>query len=210
MNTSNTSWKTNLASWLFLVGTCFLAAGLGAGQFHAFDGTMVGPVLGLIGLGLVGGAGKGGLGAARDDDKTSEMVGAGNVPPAPVVVVPAPKAPTLPPLPCLVISVLVLSGCAAMLAPLHALEVAACEWVPAPYGTVCREAIPIVDAVVASVPAASRRRPDQLTCARAQITGDGKTVVGAVCVEVCGDLSRAMPTDPCPAVDAALRKAAAK
>jgi len=111
-----------------------------------------------------------------------------------------------------IVAGLALTACAAAVGLVHALVVAACPYVPTPYGTVCESAAPLVTAVgneiVTLAGNAAVARIDPATCARAQITPDGATVVGSVCVQVCGDMGAATVADPCPKVDAALRQQA--
>ncbi len=123
---------------------------------------------------------------------------------APPPVADKPKAP-----PGIVVAglCLALGGCAAFLPALHLLEVAACDFVPSQYGTVCKDAIPVVDAAIAALPGhAARFAVDPAVCPRAQITADGVTARGAVCEQLCGDMTKATAADPCPAVDALYRK----
>lgn len=71
-------------------------------------------------------------------------------------------------------------------------------------GTVCADVAPLISSLVGGVVATADARP----CKLAPITADGLHGRGVICVDYCGDMTSATTADPCPRVDAALRKAA--
>ena len=79
MDLKKMSWLPKLGAFLVLVGAGLAALPkLGAPLALAW----VGPLVGLVGTAL-------GLAFARQDNRSSEQVGAGNVPPLPVVLAPS-------------------------------------------------------------------------------------------------------------------------
>lgn len=78
----NKSWKTSSA------GIAAILAGVAAGFSAYSKGDMAGMSTAIAGI--IGGIG---LMMARDNDKSSEQVGAGNIPPLVVTEVPPPTNP---------------------------------------------------------------------------------------------------------------------
>ena len=112
--------------------------------------------------------------------------------------------------------VTILTGCPTALLIAKVAEQAACAIVPAYLpgsstlvASICTDAAPVVNTVIADVIAAEGPAAASYSAASCKLTTitDGTSGRGSICDHFCGDMAIATANDPCPRVDAALKSA---